>query len=47
MGLVDAAYLLEQFGLSVQPVGSGIVRDQSIIPGKRIIKGQKIILQLG
>tara|TARA_B100001093_G_C26841607_1_gene1020814 strand:+ start:528 stop:2621 length:2094 start_codon:yes stop_codon:yes gene_type:complete len=47
MGLVDAAYLLEQCGLFVQPVGSGIVRDQSIIPGGKIIKGQKIILQLG
>ena len=47
MGLVDAAFLLEQCGLFVQPVGSGIVRDQSIIPGRKIIKGQKIILQLG
>jgi cell division protein FtsI (penicillin-binding protein 3) len=47
MGLIDAAYLLEQSGLFVQPVGSGIVRDQSIVPGKKIIVGQKIILQLG
>ena len=47
MGLIDAAYLLEQHGLFVQPVGSGIVRDQSIIPGGKIIKGQKIILKLG
>ena len=47
MGLIDAAYLLEKCGLFVQPVGSGIVRDQSISPGLKIIKGQKIILQLG
>jgi cell division protein FtsI (penicillin-binding protein 3) len=47
MGLIDAAYLLEQCGLFVQPIGSGIVRDQSIVPGKKIIVGQKIILQLG
>ena len=47
MGLIDAAYLLEKCGLFVQPVGSGIVRDQSISPGIKITKGQKIILQLG
>ncbi len=47
MGLLDAVYLLEKNGLFVQPIGSGIVRDQSIIPGKKVIKGQKIILQLG
>ncbi len=47
MGLLDAAYLLEKYGLFVQPIGSGIVRDQSIFPGKKVIKGQKIILQLG
>ena len=47
MGLLDAAYLLEKNGLFVQPIGSGIVRDQSIVPGKKVVKGQKIILQLG
>ena len=47
MGLLDAVYLLEKNGLFVQPIGSGIVREQSIIPGKKVIKGQKIILQLG
>ncbi len=47
MGLLDAAYLLEKNGLFVQPIGSGIVRDQSISPGEKVIKGQKIILQLG
>ena len=47
MGLIDATYMLEKFGLFVQPVGSGIVREQSIKAGLRINKGQKIILQLG
>ena len=47
MGLIDATYMLEKFGLFVQPVGSGIVREQSVKAGLRIIKGQKIILQLG
>ena len=47
MGLVDAVFLLEKSGLFVRPIGSGIVRDQSIDPGQQVIKGQKIILQLG
>ena len=47
MGLIDATYMLEKFGLFVQPVGSGIVREQSIKAGLRINKGQKIVLQLG
>ena len=47
MGLIDAAFLLEQCGLYVLPVGSGIVKQQSILPGKKIEKGQQIILHLG
>ena len=47
MGLIDDTYMLEKYGLFVQPVGSGIVREQSIKAGLRINKGQKIILQLG
>ena len=35
MGLIDAAFLLEQCGLYVLPVGSGIVKQQSILPGKK------------
>ena len=46
MGLMRT-FLLEQFGLFVQPVGSGIVREQSIKAGYRVNKGQKIVLQLG
>ena len=41
MGLIDAVYVLEKFGLLVQPIGSGIVRKQSVKPGCRINKGQK------
>ena len=47
MGLIDAVYILEKLGMLVQPVGSGIVRKQSVKAGYRINKGQKIILQLG
>ena len=47
MGLIDAVYVLEKLGLLVQPVGSGIVRKQSVKAGYKINKGQKIILQLG
>ena len=47
MGLIDATFLLEKFGLFVQPVGSGIVREQSIKAGYRVNKGQKIVIQLG
>ena len=47
MGLIDATYILEKYGLLVQPVGSGIVREQSIRAGFKLYKGQKIVLQLG
>ena len=47
MGLIDATYILEKYGLLVLPVGSGIVREQSIRAGFKLNKGQKIILQLG
>ena len=47
MGLIDATYILEKYGLLVQPVGSGIVREQSIKAGFKLYKGQKIVLQLG
>jgi cell division protein FtsI (penicillin-binding protein 3) len=47
MGLIDATYILEKYGLLVQPVGSGIVREQSIRAGFKLLKGQKIVLQLG
>jgi cell division protein FtsI (penicillin-binding protein 3) len=46
MGLKDAVYLLEQQGLHVQVAGRGKVRQQSVTPGTKIIKGGDIILQL-
>lgn len=46
MGLRDAVYLLENTGLNIRFEGKGVVKKQSIIPGKRIVKGQTIILEL-
>jgi len=46
MGLKDAVYMLESSGLQVEIEGKGKVRQQSITPGTKIIKGQNIILQL-
>ena len=47
MGLKDALYLLEDMGLQVKVNGSGFVRNQSIIPGQKAIKGQLIKIDLG
>ncbi|MCB9195980.1 MAG: transpeptidase family protein [Flavobacteriales bacterium] len=46
MGLVDALFILESRGLSVQVNGSGVVKNQSINPGTKLTKGQLIILDL-
>ena len=46
MGLKDAIYLLEKTGLKVVPVGKGKVVTQSILPGSKFNKGQKITIQL-
>jgi cell division protein FtsI (penicillin-binding protein 3) len=46
LGLKDAVYLLEKEGVQVQVYGRGKVRMQSLAPGTRTFKGQKIILQL-
>jgi cell division protein FtsI (penicillin-binding protein 3) len=46
MNSQDAIYLLENLGLSVEIKGRGAVKKQSIVPGRRIEKGEKIILQL-
>ncbi len=46
LGLKDAVYLLEKEGMQVQVKGKGKVQLQSVAPGSRIYKGQKIILQL-
>ncbi len=46
MSLKDAVYLLENSGLDVKVRGSGKVRDQSIMPGKKIEKGDTITIEL-
>jgi len=46
MGLRDAIYLLENNGLVVRFSGKGIIKKQSIMPGKKVIKGQTIKLEL-
>lgn len=46
LGLKDAIYLLENEGMKVTIQGKGIVQGQSVAPGTRIIKGQKIVLLL-
>ena len=42
MGLRDAVYLLENAGLKVYVEGSGKVKQQSLIPGQKLIKGMSI-----
>lgn len=46
LGLKDAVYLLENEGLKVTIQGRGKVEGQSLAPGTRITKGQRIILML-
>ncbi len=46
MTLRDALYLLENRGLKVVHKGTGRVTKQSQIPGKRIIRGDRIYLEL-
>ncbi|MCB9203330.1 MAG: transpeptidase family protein [Flavobacteriales bacterium] len=46
MGAMDALYLLENQGLKVKMIGSGVVRQQSIIPGTRATKGREIVIRL-
>ena len=43
----DALYLLENNGISVRLQGFGSVKKQSITPGQRFNRGEKIFLQLG
>lgn len=42
----DALYLMEQAGLSVQIVGKGVVKDQSVAPGAQIRDGMQVQLKL-
>lgn len=47
MGIDDALFLLENAGLQVRVLGSGVVKSQSIQPGQKFNKGQQITIQLG
>ncbi len=46
MGLVDALFVLESFGLVVKVQGSGVVKYQSLSPGLELKKGELIVLNL-
>lgn len=46
MGLTDAVFLLENAGLKVIVKGRGKVVDQSLPPGTRIQKGERIVLTM-
>ena len=46
MGLQDAIFLLESYGLVVEITGSGAVQYQSISKGKKFLKGSVIKLKL-
>jgi cell division protein FtsI (penicillin-binding protein 3) len=46
MSIKDALYILENQGFRVGFSGDGVVKKQSISPGEKIIKGEKIILEL-
>ncbi len=46
MGVKDAVYILENMGLNVSVVGRGSIRKQSIPPGTRIEKGEKVELEM-
>ena len=47
MGLRDALYILENTGMQVTISGNGKVVSQSVPAGNRVIKGQRIHIQLG
>lgn len=46
MDAADAIYLLENAGLVVRVKGKGMVKDQSIKAGQRVIKGSEIAIEL-
>jgi cell division protein FtsI (penicillin-binding protein 3) len=46
LGAKDAVYLLENAGLRVAILGKGSVRRQSISPGTRVRKGDRIVLEM-
>ncbi|HBH46998.1 MAG TPA: peptidoglycan glycosyltransferase, partial [Bacteroidales bacterium] len=46
MGAKDALYLLENMGLQVEVIGRGSIRKQSVPPGTRVSRGQKVVLEM-
>ncbi len=46
MGAKDAIYILESMGLKVNLSGRGYVKEQSIPPGSKVVKGSQIYLIL-
>ena len=46
MSAQDAVFILENAGMTVSILGRGSIRVQSIEPGQRIIKGERIMLEL-
>jgi cell division protein FtsI (penicillin-binding protein 3) len=47
MTLRDALYVLESCGYDVRLKGIGRVKKQSVMPGRKIVKGNKITIELG
>jgi cell division protein FtsI (penicillin-binding protein 3) len=47
MGARDAIFLLEKLGLKPRLHGRGIIIDQSIKPGSKVVRGNQIILKMG
>jgi cell division protein FtsI (penicillin-binding protein 3) len=47
MGLRDAVYMLEKRGIKVQFSGVGLVKEQSLPAGSKIIPGTPVLLSLG
>ena len=45
--LRDAIYILENMGFKVETTGIGRVSTQSLVPGRKFSKGDKIKLELG
>lgn len=46
MGAMDAIYLLENAGMKVQISGRGVVKQMSVQPGSKIVKGALVTLNL-
>lgn len=47
MGAMDAIYLIESTGMSARIEGSGVVKQMSVLPGSRVVRGETILLTLG